>query len=83
LIGRGALELSGRSSASRGRLSLEKGDVAVSESEMKVTLKRKNGMPLLVVPELNVPELNVPDTGLPSARGELAARFTRARFASG
>jgi hypothetical protein len=78
LIGRGALKLSGRSSASRGRLSLEKGDVAVSESEMKVTLKRKNGMPLL-----DVPELNVPDMGLPGARGELAARFTRARFASG
>ena len=63
---------------SRGRLSLEKGDVAVSESEMKVTLKRKIGMPLL-----DVPELNVPGMGLPGGRGELAARFIKARFASG
>lgn len=77
-IGRGALKLSGRSRASRGRLSLEDSDVAVSESEMKVTLKRKNGMPLS-----DVPELNVPDIALPGAGGGLAELFTAAPHPSG
>jgi hypothetical protein len=77
-IGRGALKLSGRSHASRGRLSLEDSDVAVSESEMKVTLKRKDGMPLS-----NIPELDVPDISLPGAGGELAEFFTSAPHPSG
>jgi hypothetical protein len=52
--------------------------VAVSESEMKVTLKRKDGMPLS-----DVPELDVPDIALPGAGGELAKLFTAASHPSG
>jgi hypothetical protein len=52
--------------------------VAVSESEMKVTLKRKNGMPLS-----DIPELDVPDIALRGAGGELAELFTAAPRPSG
>ena len=49
----------------------------MSEREMKVTLK-KNGMPLL-----DVPELDVPDVASPRASGELSELFTRALSPSG
>jgi hypothetical protein len=49
--------------------------VAVSKSEMKVTLDGENGMPLSDVPALDVPEM-----ALPRASGEL---FTRALSPSG
>lgn len=52
--------------------------MAVSESEMKVTLKRKNGMPLSAILELNVP-----DIALSGAGGELAELFTTAPHPSG
>ena len=52
--------------------------MAVSESEMKVTLKRKNGMPLL-----DIPELDVPDIALRDASGELAELLTAAPHPSG
>jgi len=44
--------------------------VAVSEIEMKVTLNRTNGMPLLVVP----------DIALQGARGALAEPLTKGRL---
>lgn len=52
--------------------------MAVSESEMKVSLKRKNGMRLA-----DIPELDVPDIALRGAGGELAKLFTAAPRPSG
>ncbi len=47
-------------------------------SEMRVTLNRKNGMPLS-----DIPELDVPDMGLPGASDEFARLCTRALARSG
>ena len=51
-------------------LSLEKGDVAVSESEMKVTLNGTNAFGMRL--------LDFPETALPGVSGKLAKHFTSA-----